>query len=321
MLVEAENLTRYYGSFLAVDGISFSIGRGEVVGLLGPNGAGKTTTIRMLTGFLPASDGTARIAGCDVRENAIEVRRHIGYMPENNPLYPEMRTREYLAFRANLKGVPRRRRRSRIEECIRLCSIEEVAGQIIGTLSKGYRQRVGLADAMLAEPDVLILDEPTIGLDPNQIREVRRLIGNLSERHTVLISTHILAEAEAVCRRVLIIDDGRIVADDTPAALSERLLHGAVTVELKGDPQQIRAELCRLDGVRSVHLADSTGWHTASVTPETGADVREAIFRAAARNGWRLRELTRSRASLEDVFHRITLGRPEAEPAVAAQEN
>jgi len=320
VLVEAEDLTRYYGSFLAVDHVNFEIDRGEIVGLLGPNGAGKTTTIRMLTGFLPASEGTARIAGCDIRDDATALRRHIGYMPENNPFYPEMRTREYLAFRANLKGVPRNVRRRRIDDCIRLCSIGNVADQIIGTLSKGYRQRVGLADAMLGEPDVLILDEPTIGLDPNQIRDVRHLVRDLSERHTVLISTHILAEAEALCRRVLIIDGGRIVADDTPHALSDRLLHGMVTVELKGNPEQIETELSNLDGVEDVHLADSADWHTFNVATESGVDVREGIFHAATRNGWGLRELTRTRATLEDVFHRITLGRDEEQLVAVTQE-
>ena len=310
MLVEARELTRYYGGFLAVDGISFSIGRGEIVGLLGPNGAGKTTTMRMLSGFLPSSRGTAVIAGHDVMEEPTEVSRHIGYLPENNPLYPEMRTREYLAFRADLKGVARRDRRRRIGKCIDLCGVSDVADQIIGTLSKGYRQRVGLADSLLADPDFLILDEPTIGLDPNQTRETRSLIRDLSERHTVLISTHILAEAEAICQRVLIIDGGRIVADDTPHALSDKTLHSTVTVELSGDAGRLRTALAGLEGVEHVDVAagDEEGWDRYSVVAQPGVDVREQVFRAAAEGGWRLRELTRARASLEDVFHRLTLG-------------
>ncbi|MCD6417022.1 MAG: ATP-binding cassette domain-containing protein [Planctomycetes bacterium] len=307
-MVEAKGLTRRYGDLLAVDHLELSIGRGEVVGLLGPNGAGKTTTIRMLTGFLPASEGTVTVAGYDVRRSPVAARRHIGYMPENNPLYPEMRTAEYLAFRAELKGIARARRRRRIAKCIELCNLAGVAGQIIGALSKGYRQRVGLADAMLAEPDALILDEPTIGLDPNQVRDVRRLVRDLGERHTVLISTHILAEAEAICQRVLIIDKGRIVADDTPRALSERLLQGAVCVELQGDAPRIEETLARLPGVQNVQGEKSNGWHRFTLAAAPGADVRADVFRAAAENGWTLRELTRRRPSLEDVFRRLTLG-------------
>ncbi len=308
MLVEAHDLTRYYGTILAVDHVSFGMERGDIVGLLGPNGAGKTTAIRMLTGFLPASEGTATVAGCDVRRDSVELRRHIGYMPENNPLYPEMRTSEYLSFRAHLKGVPRARRRSRIAGCMELCGVDDVADQTIGTLSKGYRQRVGLADAMLGDPDVLILDEPTIGLDPNQVREARRLIQSLSDRHTVLISTHILAEAEAICKRVLIIDRGRIIADDTPRALSDKTAHGTVLVELKGNADEITAALEKLQGVDTVQAERRDGWNRFSLTTRPGADVREKVFRAAAEHGWALRELTRTRASLEDVFHRLTVG-------------
>ncbi|MHC5035399.1 MAG: ABC transporter ATP-binding protein [Planctomycetota bacterium] len=320
MLVEAQELTRYYGGFCAVDHASFSVERGEIVGLLGPNGAGKTTTIRMLTGFLPTSEGTARIAGHDVRDEPTEVRRHIGYMPENNPLYPEMRVGEYLSFRAQLKGVPRRLRRRRTDECIALCGVGDVAAQIIGTLSKGYRQRVGLADAMLGRPDVLILDEPTIGLDPNQVRETRRLIRSLSEEHTVLISTHILAEAEAICRRVLIIDRGRIVADDTPRALSDKTLRSAVIVELRGDAEEMASVLRNLEGVERVELIEANAWNRFSLFTAPQADVREAVFLAAAERGWPLRELTRSRASLEDVFHRITLGEQEQPDGPREQE-
>lgn len=307
MLVEAQDLTRYYGGFLAVDHVSFGIDRGEIVGLLGPNGAGKTTTIRMLTGFLPASDGTARLAGHDVRREPIQARRRVGYMPENNPLYPEMRVREYLAFRADLKGVARRRRRARLDQCIGMCALDGVADQVVGTLSKGYRQRVGLAEALVAEPDVLILDEPTIGLDPNQVRETRRLIQSLSREHTVLISTHILAEAEAICRRVLIIDRGRIIADDTVEALSGRAPAGAVTVELHAEPQQVVPALAELDGVEGVDDLGGEDWRTFAVRTAADADVREAVFRLAVERGWALRELARGRASLEEVFHRLTL--------------
>jgi ABC-2 type transport system ATP-binding protein len=314
VLVEANDLTRYYGGFLAVDHVSFRIERGEIVGLLGPNGAGKTTTIRMLTGFLPASEGTASVAGHDAHADPLQARRHIGYMPENNPLYPEMRVSEYLAFRAELKGVARRDRLGRIRECMRLCGVENVDRQIIGTLSKGYRQRVGLADALVGDPDVLILDEPTIGLDPNQVRETRNVIRDLSERHTVLISTHILAEAEAICQRVLIIDGGRIVADDTPRALSDKTARGTVLVELQGDADAISAALRSLAGVERVDVLERDGWSRFGVVTAPETDVREAVFRLAAKRGWALRELTRSRASLEDVFHRLTRGQ-QTEPS------
>jgi ABC-2 type transport system ATP-binding protein len=308
MLVEAQGLTRYYGRFLAVDRASFSIDSGEIVGLLGPNGAGKSTTIRMLTGFLPATEGTATVAGWDVRRDPVPLHRHVGYMPESNPLYGEMRVREYLRFRAELKGVARRRRSSRLTECMEMCGARDVAGQVIGTLSKGYRQRVGLADALLADPELLILDEPTIGLDPNQVREVRRLISGLGERHTVLLSTHILAEAEAVCRRVIIIDRGRIVADDTVHALSDRVLQSLVQVEVRGGVEEIVAALSAIKGVDHVHVVERARWVTLRLATRPEVDVREAVYHAAAGAGWPLRELTRSRGSLEDVFHRITLG-------------
>jgi len=306
LLLEAQDLTRYYGTFPAVERVSFAVDRGEIVGLLGPNGAGKTTTMRMLTCFLPPSAGTARVAGHDVLEEPMEVRRHIGYMPETNPLYGEMRVDEYLRFRAELKGVPRRERRRRIERCMELCGVGEVRRQIIRTLSKGYRQRVGLADALLGDPDVLILDEPTIGLDPNQIRQTRATIRQLSERHTILLSTHILQEVEALCRRVLIIDRGRIVADDTVENLSRATGQDVVRAEIKGHAEQVRAALARLDGVREVHLERADEWNTFLLTPAEERDLREDVFKLAAANGWPLRELTLGRASLEDVFQRIT---------------
>ena len=315
MLVEAHELTRYYGRFPAVERVSFSVERGEIVGLLGPNGAGKSTTIRMLTGFLPATEGTASVAGWDVRRHPVELHRHVGYMPENNPLYPEMRVREYLRFRAELKGVPRKRRSRRIAECMDMCGAGDVARQIIGTLSKGYRQCVGLADALLADPDLLVLDEPTIGLDPNQVREVRRLIGGLGEAHTVLISTHILAEAEAICRRVIIMDHGRIVADDTVHALSDRVLQTLVQVEMQGDADAIAAALSAVAGVDHVHVVERGDWNSLRLATRPDADVREAVHRAAAEHGWPVRELTRVRGSLEDVFQRLTLGGGADEPA------
>ena len=306
MLVEARNLTRYYGDLLAVDHLDFTMDRGEIVGLLGPNGAGKTTTMRMLTSFLPASEGTAVIGGHDVRESPTAVKRHIGYLPENNPVYPEMRVGEYLSFRAALKGVARRERKGRIDRCSELCGIGDVRRKVIGSLSMGYRQRVGLADALLGNPDVLILDEPTIGLDPNQVRQTRETIAQLSEQHTVLLSTHILQEVEALCERVLIIDGGRIVADDSPEELSDRTLQSTTVVELQGDPEAQEDVLRKLTAVESVALEVRGEWNRFTLTMEEEADVRPDIYSHAVQNDWELRELTRNRASLEDVFHRIT---------------
>jgi len=306
MLLEAHHLTRSYGRFRAVDDVSFGIKRGEVVGLLGPNGAGKSTTMRMLTGFLPPTAGKALVAGVDAHAAPRRAARHIGYMPENNPLYPRMRVREFLAFRAELKGLARRTRRRRILRCMEMCSVDDVAGQIIGTLSKGYRQRVGLADAMLAKPDVLILDEPTIGLDPNQVRETRALIAGLAEQHTVLISTHILAEVEAVCQRVLIIVAGRLAADDTPAGLAARTLRSQVVAEMQAKAGDAVAALRKLDSVQSVRAESHEGWQRFHITPRSGADPRPAIARLAAERNWALRELVSVRPSLEDVFRKVT---------------
>jgi len=314
LLIEAKDLTRFYGSFCAVDHVSFSIDTGEIVGLLGPNGAGKTTTMRMLACFLPATEGTATVNGSDIHRNASDVRRQIGYMPESNPLYPEMRVREYLQFRCELKGVARNLRGKRIDECLDLCGLEDRVRDVIGTLSKGYRQRVGLADALLGSPRLLILDEPTIGLDPNQIRQTRDTIRQLSESHTILLSTHILQEVEAICERVLILDRGRVVADDNPQNLSDRTLLGSVIAELKGPVREMKTALAALEGVENVKVMKADEWTQFKITIAGEADVGESIFLAASSNGWSLRELTFARASLEDVFHRMTVGgRPVAE--------
>src|SRR5581483_3882600 len=232
MMIEVSNLTKRYGGRTAVSDISFSVAQGDIVGLLGPNGAGKTTTMRILSCFMPATSGAVRVAGLDVFDNADEVRRRIGYMPENNPLHQDMRVREYLRFRGRLKGLCRSRCRERAETVIQQCGLGEVGKRIIGQLSKGYRQRVGLADALVHEPELIILDEPTIGLDPSQIRAVRQMIKDLAKRHTVLLSSHLLPEVEMTCRRVLIMREGKILADDTPENLEKGLgRHGQLIAE------------------------------------------------------------------------------------------
>jgi ABC-2 type transport system ATP-binding protein len=220
-MIEVANLTKRYAGYRAVNGLTFSVGKGEIVGLLGPNGAGKTTIMRILSCYMPATSGTARVAGFDVFTQADEVRRHIGYMPENNPLHREMRVREYLKFRARLKGLDRVESRERVDIVMQQCGLGEVSKRVIGHLSKGFQQRVGLADALVHEPDLIILDEPTSGLDPNQIRSVRQLIKELAGKHTVLLSTHILPEVEMMCSRVLILHEGRMLADDTPLNLEK----------------------------------------------------------------------------------------------------
>lgn len=308
LLLQAQNLTRRYGSHVAVDGLSFELQRGEVVGLLGPNGAGKTTTMRMLSCFLPPSAGTALVAGHDLLESPTAVRQHLGYMPEDNPLYAEMRVEEYLAFRARLKGVVRKRRRRRISTCMELCGTADVRRQIIGTLSKGYRQRVGLADALLGDPEVLILDEPTIGLDPNQIRQTRRTIAGLSDEHTILLSTHILQEVEAVCQRALIIDNGRIVADDSVENLAVDGARRRIVAEIDGEPDEVRRALQQLKGARRIEVDVDDSWCICRMTPAENADPREQIFHLASERGWTLRELRAERTRLEDVFHKLTRG-------------
>ncbi|MFN0127488.1 MAG: ABC transporter ATP-binding protein, partial [Verrucomicrobiales bacterium] len=236
-MIEVEHLTKRYPGRTAVDDISFSVGRGEVVGFLGPNGAGKSTTMRILTSYLPATSGRVSVAGYDVFAESLKARREIGYMPENVPLYDDFRVKEYLTFRARLKGLRGRDCRRRVGEVMDLCGLADVRKKMIATLSKGYRQRVGLADALVHRPQLLILDEPTNGLDPNQIRQVRELIRQLGDKHTILLSTHILTEVEATCRRVIIIDSGKIKASDTPEALQQRLrTAGAIEFEARAEP-------------------------------------------------------------------------------------
>ncbi|WP_435009868.1 ABC transporter ATP-binding protein [Tundrisphaera lichenicola] len=301
-MIEVERLSKHYHSVRAVDRVSFAVGRGEIVGLLGPNGAGKTTTMRMLTTYLPPSSGRARLSGHDVLDEPLDVRRRVGYLPENVPLYPEMRVREYLAYRAKLKDVPRRLRRSAIDGVLEKCKLADVESRILGHLSKGYRQRVGLADAMVHDPDILILDEPTAGLDPMQIREVRDLIRELGQRHTILISTHIMPEVEAVCGRVIMIVGGRIALDDR---LDNLQTQGAIVLEVRGPFEAVRKVLASTPGVDRVGLTDHRGEIAQfEVLTRDGADLRETLAHRIFEKGWALRQLDLRRSSLEERFVR-----------------
>ena len=307
-MIEVSNLTKRYAGHTAVSDISFTVGRGEIVGLLGINGAGKSTTMRILSCFMPATSGTVRVAGFDVFTEADEVRRRIGYMPENNPLYPEMRVREYLKFRARLKGLTRKRLRERMDVVMEQCSLTNVSRKIIGQLSKGYRQRVGLADSLVHEPELIILDEPTIGLDPKQIRSVRQLIKDLGRNHTVLISTHILPEVEMMCSRVLILHEGKILAADTPENLQKLMSgNGQVIAEIAAPQDELRTcweEMGEVEYYDLVPVAD--GFIRCALTPRGGMDLRPHIFALARERGWILQELTRNRHSLEDIYLRVT---------------
>lgn len=314
-MIQVSNLTKRYAGRTAVAGISFTVARGEIVGLLGPNGAGKSTTMRILSSFMPATSGTVRVAGYDVFHQSVEVRRRIGFMPENNPLYPEMRVREYLKFRARIKGLGWRRSRERVDTVMAQCGLTDVDRRIIGQLSKGYKQRVGLADALVHEPDLIILDEPTIGLDPNQIRSVRQLIKSLAEKHTVLISTHILPEAEMMCSRMLILYGGKILAADTPENL-QKLMQGSspIVAEIAAPAEALGAALAAIAGIEHFEVTSGTeGFQRCSLTPHNGVDPRPAIFQLASERGWTLRELMRNRHTLEDIYVQVTKPNEEEE--------
>ncbi|HEY4415191.1 MAG TPA: ABC transporter ATP-binding protein [Verrucomicrobiae bacterium] len=314
-MIEVTNLTKRYGSRTAVNDISFTVARGEIVGLLGPNGAGKSTTMRMLSGFMPGTSGTVRVAGFDVFHDADEVRRRIGYMPENNPLYPEMRVREYLKFRARLKGLGWKKSRDRVATVMQQCSLTDVSGRVIGQLSKGYKQRVGLADALVHEPELIILDEPTIGLDPHQIRSVRTLIKSLAGKHTVLISTHILPEVEMMCGRVLIMFGGRVLASDTPENLQRRMAGGSqVIAEIAAPESVLRAAWELLPEVVQFDVSPAEGdYLRCALTPRDGFDLRPLVAKVAHDHGWPVRELTRTRHSLEDIYVQVTKPTQEEE--------
>ena len=306
-MIQVENLTKRYAGGEAVRGISFSVEKGEVVGFLGPNGAGKSTTMRMLTGYLPATDGQIEVAGAKLPQESLLVRQRIGYMPENVPLYPEMRVEEFLEYRGRLKRVPRGEIQHRVGLVLDQCGLTEVRKKIIGSLSKGFRQRVGLADALVHNPMLLILDEPTAGLDPHQIRSFRELIKELGQDRTILLSTHILSEVEMVCGRAIIINRGKIEASDTLANLEKRVQAGALQIEVKADPASAKQKISGITEVSSVVELNRAGdWISFEVTAAPGKDIRGEVDGLIKKENWPLREFRREKARLEDVFVELT---------------
>jgi ABC-2 type transport system ATP-binding protein len=322
-VIEVQHLTKRYGRVTAVDDVSFRVERGEILGFLGPNGAGKTTTMRILTGYMPASEGRAVVAGYDVFDHPIEAKRRTGYLPETPPLYPDMTVREYLDFVARIKGVPSGERASRVTAVMQRTRVDDMAARHCGKLSKGYRQRVGLAQAILHNPEVLILDEPTAGLDPKQIIETRDLIKSLAGDHTIILSTHILPEVAQTCQRVVIINRGHVVAVDTPDNLTARL-KGAETmfVQVDAPGADVGAVLAGVPGVSRVAAADQRADHGGfEVESERGRDVRRELAREIVTRGWGLLELRPMRMSLEEIFLQVTTEEPPAtEPAASERE-
>ncbi|HEY1218242.1 MAG: ABC transporter ATP-binding protein [Bryobacteraceae bacterium] len=322
-MIKVEGLTKRYARTVAVDNISFEVEKGQIVGFLGPNGAGKTTTMRVLTCFLPPTEGTATVAGYDVQEHPIEVKRRIGYLPESPPLYPEMDVIGYLEFTGKLKGIPSADIKKRVDEVLERCAIGDVRDKLIAKLSKGYRQRVGLAQAIIHNPDVLILDEPTSGLDPKQIIEIRELLKSLAGNHTIILSTHILSEVEHSCERVIIISAGKLVAIDSVANLTNRLRGSeSVSVEVDAtggipDPSDVQQRLEQVSGVRSVTMKGSkSGRLTFEVESLQGRQIRADLARGVVNAGWNLSELRAVGLSLEDVFLQLTAAEKKSgEPA------
>lgn len=310
-MIKVKNLTKKFDYTVAVDNINFEVKRGEVVGFLGPNGAGKTTTMRILTCFLLPTSGTARVAGYDIIENPIEVRRHLGYVPENAPLYEEMTVREYLGFVADMRGIPGPRRKKAINEKIEICSLERVMLKNIGELSKGYKQRVCLAQALLHDPELLVLDEPTSGLDPSQIIEIRDLIKQLGKEKTVILSTHILSEVSATCDRVLIINEGRLTASGTQAELQDAVGgYKNIYLRIRADYRDVESKLSSFSEIREVkrnRLKEKDLWEYCLKT-DKDAHINEKLFRWVVDNGWSLTELREETLSLEDVFLALTSG-------------
>ncbi len=310
-MIEVQNVTRYFGRVMAVDDVSFNVEKGEILGFLGPNAAGKTTTMRVLTTYLPATKGTARVAGFDVHDQSMEVRKKIGYLPENPPLYQEMRVRDYLDFVAKIKEVDPKDRKKAVDGALSKTGTANVSNRVIKTLSKGYKQRVGLAQALVHNPAVLILDEPTVGLDPKQIIEVRELIKGLAGDHTIILSTHILPEVSMTCERVVIIDKGKVVAEDSPDNLTKKLsgaMRFRVTVNAPQD--KVKEKITSLPGVKKVTQANVQSdpkLSTVLVEGQSKEEIRPALAKSIVENGWDLYELTPEGMSLEDVFlHLIT---------------
>jgi len=317
-VIEVQHLTKRYGRVTAVDDVTFRVERGEILGFLGPNGAGKTTTMRVLTGYMPATSGRAIVAGFDVFEQPLEAKRRTGYLPETPPLYPEMGVREYLDFVARIKGVPSGERKGRVDAAMEKARVTDMAARLCGKLSKGYRQRVGLAQALLHNPDVLILDEPTAGLDPKQIIETRELIKALAGDHTVVLSTHILPEVSQTCQRVVIINRGRVVAVDTPANLTRRLGGAqAMYVQVDGGSDGAPAALRQVAGITRVTEVDRLdGVVGYEVECEAGHDLRRDIAQAVVTSGWGLLEMRPVRVSLEDIFLQLTTEEQSGEATI-----
>jgi ABC-2 type transport system ATP-binding protein len=318
-LIEVQDLTKAYGSVTAVDHVSFTVNKGEILGFLGPNGAGKTTTMRILTGFMPATSGTARIAGFDVFTDSIEVRRHIGYLPETPPVYTEMSVEAYLYFVARIKNVPAERRADRITDALEKANITDKRHELIKRLSRGYKQRVGIAQALVHDPDVIILDEPTVGLDPKQIIEVRHLIKGLAGTHTIILSTHILPEVSMTCDRVVIINKGKIVAVDTPQNLTSQLKGGQrIHLEVQAPEAALRETLGQVPGTSRIQVeaARNDGRLMVNLEAAPGQDIRNKVAAAVVQKGWGLYELRGVTLSLEEIFLELTTDEsPQAQVA------
>jgi len=322
-MIEVAGLTKRYGPTLAVSDVSFEVRKGEVLGFLGPNGAGKTTTMRVITGYLPPSEGKVLVAGYDVVEEPLEAKRRTGYLPETPPVYPDMTVTEYLGFVARIKGVPRKEMKARINEVIEKCAITDHQHRQIGKLSKGYRQRVGLAQALIHNPEVLILDEPTAGLDPKQIIETRELIRGLAGQHTIVLSTHILPEVSKTCDRVVVINQGKVVAVGTPDELTHRLQgYETVLLTVEGPAAEINDKLNRVGGVNKVEQREAQDSRvTFEVHTKKDHDVRAELARAVVESRWNLLELKTSGLSLEDIFLKLTTKDLSEESGVRSQES
>lgn len=320
-MISADKLTKRFGDHTVVDAVTFEVEKGEILGFLGPNAAGKTTTMKMLTCYFPPSAGTARVAGYDVVEDSLQVRRNIGFLPENVPLYQEMTVREYLEFAAAAKSVPHADRKKAVVQALDRCNLGEVENQLVGTISRGFRQRVGLGQAIINNPPVLILDEPTVGLDPAQIRDIRELIKELGRSSTVILSTHILSEVSLTCNRVIILNRGHIMEVDTPENLTARMqTRNSVLLQVDGPQDEVRSTLMRVEGVQQVSLLDGTGVPPGTFRVETphGREVRGELARAVVQQGWGLLELHSDRLSLEEIFLNVVQREPEAAPEAAA---